>query len=151
MARHPNSLSVLIVDNTPQILISLARLFRTNNIRALLARDSSEACAIARRDYVPIDLVLANTVAPGLDAYQAVEVLRAIRPGLRALYMSARLDRGVIRLELTTEGKGSGPLFILAPGSAETGDLIQSIRSACTQPLRRAAGATEGPAGWTVQ
>jgi len=37
MARHPNSLSVLIVDNTPQILISLARLFRTNNIRALLA------------------------------------------------------------------------------------------------------------------
>ena len=145
MAKRPGSLSVLIVDKTPQILVTLARLFRTNNIRALLARDSMEAFAIAGRDYVPIDLVLANIVVPGLDAYHLVDGLRGIRPGLRALYMSASLDCGLIRLELMPAGTGS--FITVGPGLAETGDLVQSVRSACTQPLRRAAGAND----WTVQ
>lgn len=149
MARHPDSLSVLVVDNTPQILIALATLLRTDSIRALLARNSAEAFEIAERDYVPIDLVLVNTVVPGLDAYHLMDGLRGIRPGLRVLYMSASLDGGVIRLELMPAGSG---LFIVAEsGLAETGDLIRSVRSACTQPLRRAAGATQSPGDWTVQ
>lgn len=152
MAKHSDFLSVLIVDNTPLILVFLARLLHADNIRALLSRDSLEAVGIAERNYLPIDLVLANIVAPGIDAYQLVNRLREIRPGLPALYMSATLDREVIWIELMPEGMGS---FIPAgPGLAETGDLIQSVRSACAQPLRRAAGASQGAtqdrATWTV-
>jgi CheY-like chemotaxis protein len=149
MAKDPDFRSVLIVDNTPQILVVLARLFHAHNIRALLSRDSREAIEIAARNYVPIDLVLANVVAPGLDSYQLVDRLREIRPGLRALYMSAKLDCGVIRLELLPEGMGS--FISVGPGLAETGYLIESVRSACTQPLRRTAGATQTWSNWTVQ
>ncbi len=137
MAKDRDFLSVVIVDHTPEILVFLAKLLHNNNIRALLCRDSREALEIAGSNNLPIDLVLVNIVVPGLDAYELVKRLREIRPGLNSLYMSARLDGGVIQLQLMPDGTGS---YTAGPG-AKTGDLIQSVLSACTPPLGRAAGA----------
>jgi CheY-like chemotaxis protein len=136
-----NSLSVLVVDEEPEILSFLARILDSNGIRALLARDAGEAIGIAKRGYLPIDLVLTDvllrpdaTVPDIGSGPELVDRLRQMRPVLRALYMSAHLDRDVIRIELLDRG-----LFHTSKSSDHRG-LIESIRTAAARPIQRAHG-----------
>src|SRR6204780_4721596 len=55
-----NSLSVLVVDEEAEILSFFARILEANGMRALLARNPGEAVGIAKRGYVPIDVVLTD-------------------------------------------------------------------------------------------
>lgn len=137
------SLSVLVVDEEPEILGFFARILDANGIRALLARTPNEALAIARRGYVPVDLVVTDVAlrpdgnpaqeafASGRDLFQAV---RDLRPDVRSLYMSAYLDGGVIRLrmidrEFNTDSKNPDDL-----------GLIETIRRAANAPRVHHAG-----------
>lgn len=124
-------LSVLVIDEKPEILVFLARLLDSNGMRALLARNAEEAIGIARRSYVPIDVVLADvglrpvSFEPGLSsASDLVGYLRRLRPFAGALYMSARIDAEVIRIELLDRADGQ------TPKGANPAALIESIRSA---------------------
>lgn len=138
-----DSLSVLIIDEEPGILAFFARILDVNNIRALLARSSAEAIGIAKRSYVPIDLVLSNVMLrpdPELpeitSASDLVDRLRQLRPRLRALYMSALVDSEVIRIDLMDRG-----MHHLSKNSGHAG-LIDAIRGAAgnSAPLVRRAG-----------
>jgi hypothetical protein len=103
-------------------------------MRALLARSPDEAIGIASRGYIPIDLVLTevslqpDTATPGIRSGQElVDRIRELRPEVRVLYMSASLDSGMIRVELTS-----------LQGTSKTSDsqgLIESIRTAAAAPL----------------
>jgi len=130
-------LSVLVVDEEPSILTFLASLLETNGMRALLARSAHEAVGIAQRGYVPIDLILTDIVVKesvadsGISEITGAEMLnrlRQIRPDTRALYMSAYVDSGVIRIQLMNRQSGED----LAK-SDQT--LIESIRTASVAPL----------------
>jgi CheY-like chemotaxis protein len=135
-ATRKDSLSVLVVDEEPEILAFFARVLDSNGMRALLARTPEEAIGIAQRGYVPIDLVVtdvllkAASARPGEESNgsELVDRLRELRPEVRALYMSANNDDEVIRVELmdrTFEATSKGD----DPG------LIESIRLAATAPL----------------
>jgi CheY-like chemotaxis protein len=126
-------LSVLVIDEQPEVLGFFSRLLDGNGMRALLARNGLEAIGIAERSFMPIDLVLANILlthdpaAPeNGSAPELVEHLRRLRPRLPALYMSASLDAGVIRIELLESH--------LHHMSRTTGDrtLIDTIRDAAS-------------------
>jgi len=132
-----DALSVLVVDEEPSILTFLASLLETNGMRALLARSAHEAVGIAQRGYVPIDLILTDIVVKesvadsGISEITGAEMLnrlRQIRPDTRALYMSAYVDSGVIRIQLMNRQSGED----LAK-SDQT--LIESIRTAAVAPL----------------
>jgi CheY-like chemotaxis protein len=136
-----DALSVLVVDEEPAILSFFARILDTNGIRALLARDSGEAIGVAKRGYVPIDLVLTdvllvpNTAVPDVGSgLELVDRLRQLRPDLRALYMSAYVESDVIRIELLERG-----LQHTSKSSDDRG-LIESIRTAGARPITRASG-----------
>jgi CheY-like chemotaxis protein len=140
MAVQSDSLSVLVVDEEPEILSFFARLLDANGMRALLARDGAEAIGIAKRGYVPIDLVLtdihlkANADAPGVDSGQElVGRLRELRPEVRALFISAFLDSGVIRIEL------ADPVFQAEWNGSDEG-LLGWIRTAASAPLVQRMG-----------
>jgi DNA-binding NtrC family response regulator len=124
------SLSVLVINEDAEILSFFARILDGNGIRALLARNSGEAAGIAKRGYVPIDLVLTD-VAVNPDA---VDRLRQLRPEVRVLYMSAYLDGEVIRIELIGRG------FHTTSKNSDHRGLIESIRTAAAGPLTRTAG-----------
>lgn len=136
------SLSVLVVDEEPAILSFFARILDTSGIRALLARDPGEAISIARRGYLPIDLVLTDVLLKHDDSVpdvgsgtDLVDRLRELRPDVRALYMSAYIDHDVIRIELLDRA-----LYYTSKSSDQRG-LIESIRSAATaRPAQRAQG-----------
>jgi CheY-like chemotaxis protein len=141
MATHSASLSVLVIDDDAQILSFFARILHSNGIRALLARNAGEAIGIAKRGYVPIDLVLTDVVlktesaASDVDSGpELVDRIRHLRPEVRALYMSAYVDSEVIRIELVDRG------FHTTSKSADDGGLIGSIWSAAARPMVQMAG-----------
>jgi DNA-binding NtrC family response regulator len=123
-----NSCAVLIVDQEPEILVLLSGMLENNGFRTLLARTSSEALEIARRDYLQIDLMLCNTRIDNLMVPDLLTALREIRPGLRAVRMSAFVEGGMIRISVAAESGGSDR------------DLIAAIRAALRAP-RTGAGA----------
>jgi CheY-like chemotaxis protein len=141
MATDRTPLSVLVIDEDAEILSFFARILDTNGIRALLARNASEAFGIAKRGYVPIDLVLTDVLlkpdatAPDLGSGpELVDRLRQLRPDVRALYMSAYVESEVIRIELVDRGAHT-----LSKNSDDRG-LIESIRTAAAKPLVQTAG-----------
>jgi CheY-like chemotaxis protein len=129
-----DALAVLVVNDEPEVLSFFAKLLDANGMRALLARSPDEAIGIASRGYIPIDLVLTevslqpDTATPGIRSGQElVDRIRELRPEVRVLYMSANLDSGMIRVELTS-----------LQGTSKTSDsqgLIESIRTAAAAPL----------------
>lgn len=134
---NSDPLSVLVVDEEPAILDFIARLLDNNGMRALLARSAREAMEIAQRGYVPIDLILTDIVVKdsgtdsGVSEITGAELLnrlRQIRPGTRALYMSAYVDAGVIRIQPMSRQSEE-------PGKSSDGNLIDSILTAATAPL----------------
>ena len=139
-------LSVLVVEEEPAILGFLASLLDSNGIRALLARSVREAMEIARRGYVPIDLVLTDIVVkesfdsdvsevPGAEVLNR---LRQIRPDVRVLYMSAYMDGSMIRIQpMGRRGVEDGKL----PQES----LIESIRAAASTPLTFGSGGAPSP------
>ena len=136
-----DDLAVLVVDDEPEILSFFAKLLNANGIRALLARNPDEAIGIASRGYIPIDLVLtealleSDSATPDIRAGQElVDRLRQLRPEVRVLYMSAKLDSGIIRVGLTS-------LQATLNGTDDRG-LIESIRTAAAAPLVRRVGST---------
>lgn len=133
-----NVLSVLVIDDEPEVLAFFARLLDSNGIRALLARTAAEAISIAQRTYVPIDVILANvrlTPDPadsGGGAVELVERLRLLRPAVGALFVLAYLDSGVIRIRLLDHVANH-----LSPGVDDPA-LIESIRFAAVRPATMA-------------
>jgi DNA-binding NtrC family response regulator len=134
MAPDSNSLSVLVINEDADVLSFFAKILDSNGIRALLAHNADEAVGIAKRGYVPIDLVLTD-VAPGLDA---VDRLHQLRPEVRVLYMSAYVDAGVIRIDLVDRGLHT------TSKTSDHGGLIESIRTAAARPLTYTAGSVSG-------
>jgi len=137
-------LSVMVVDEDAEILSFFARILDSNGIRALLARNAGEAIGIAKRGYIPIDLILTDLVlqsdaaAPDLGSgRELVDRLRQLRPEVRALYMCAYIDSGVIRIELVDRG------FHTTSRSSDNGGLIESIRTAAATPPIRDGGQAE--------
>jgi DNA-binding NtrC family response regulator len=136
-----DSLTVMIVDEDPDILSFFARMLDSNGIRALLARNPKEALGIAKRGYVPIDVIVtdvalrADMAGPELTSgHDLVDRVRELRPDVRPLYMSAYLDGGVIRIEMMDRG------FETTSRNPDTKGLLESIRRAATAPMVHHAG-----------
>jgi response regulator RpfG family c-di-GMP phosphodiesterase len=128
-----NPISVLVVDEEPSILVFIARVLDANGMRALLARNGSEAVQIAERNYIPIDVILTNAAVPELHEPELLDRLHGIRPGVRHMRMAACVDRGVVRIQLIAGGAG------LETVVCDDG-LLESIRKSAGTPLVRRAG-----------
>ena len=124
MSTHATALNVLVLDHEASVLALVAAVFSGNGIRPLLARDAGEALEIARRPYVPIDLLLLGNQGLEPQALDAVTEICRMRPQMHVLGMSARVEDGVIRVSL--------------PGQVPGGSLLEGVRAVC-------AG-TQGPA-----
>jgi DNA-binding response OmpR family regulator len=94
---------VLIVDDEPNIVLSLEFLLRQQGYEVSVARDGEEALAAASR--LRPDLVVLDVMLPGLDGFEVCRRLRE-RPehgGLKILLLTAR-GRDVDRVRGMDEG-----------------------------------------------
>jgi PAS domain S-box-containing protein len=100
---------VLVVEDERLIRLSLAHTLKSRGYTVLTADSSSEAERVAGEHRGPIDLLLTDMVLPGLSGRELADRLRAWRPTLRVIYMSAypadvlvrqgRLEPGLWTLE----------------------------------------------------
>ena len=93
---------VLIVDDEPNIVLSLEFLLRQQGYEVSVARDGEEALAAAE---TRPDLVVLDVMLPGLDGFEVCRRLRE-RPelgGLKILLLTAR-GRDVDRVRGLEEG-----------------------------------------------
>jgi DNA-binding response OmpR family regulator len=65
---------ILIVDDEPNIVMSLEYAFQKQGYQVFIARDGSEALVIMERE-VP-DLVILDIMMPQVDGYQTIEIIK---------------------------------------------------------------------------
>ncbi|GGK46283.1 MULTISPECIES: response regulator transcription factor [Flavobacteriaceae] len=91
---------ILIVDDEPNIVMSLEYIFKKENFEVFIARDGSEAIEIAE-DNLP-DIILLDIMMPNVDGYQVLKHLKK-NPKLdniKVLFLSAKNKVSDIELGL---------------------------------------------------
>lgn len=95
MNAHPHK--VLIVDDDPNILMSLEFLMRKNGYDVLIARNGTEALELIN-DQVP-DLTLLDIMMPDVDGYQICEYIKStdrVKHG-KVVFISAKTREADIK------------------------------------------------------
>lgn len=86
--------TVLCVDDEPNILSSLRRLFRPRGYKVLLAESGAAGLEILERE--PVDLVISDMRMPEMDGAQFLEHVRARWPDTIRLLLTGYSDIGSI-------------------------------------------------------
>lgn len=113
---------ILIVDDEPNIVMSLEFLMRKHGCQVGIARNGTEA--LAAIDQTPYDLVLLDIMMPDVDGYQVCRTLRARpdRAATKVIFLSAKSKEADI-----AAGYAAGAdLFIPKPFS--TRQLMEKVR-----------------------
>src|SRR5262249_16887763 len=77
---------------------SLSRLaLETSGYSVLEAQDGGDAILISSGHQGPIDLLVADVVMPGTGGRQVAQILRAQRPAMKVLFVSAYAQETVVR------------------------------------------------------
>jgi DNA-binding response OmpR family regulator len=119
--KNTASPKVLIVDDDPNILLSLEFLLSKNNYQVLIARNGMEALAGVEKE-VP-DVVLLDIMMPDLDGYLVCEFIKKNEAYKHAkvIFLSARSKESDIE-----KGYEMGAdLYIVKPFSTRT--LLEKI------------------------
>jgi two-component system, OmpR family, alkaline phosphatase synthesis response regulator PhoP len=117
---------VLIVDDEPNIVLSLEFLLRQQGYEVSVARDGEAALAAAEER--PLDLVVLDVMLPGLDGFEVCRRLRERSASLRILLLTAR-GRDVERVRGLEEGADA---YVTKPFS--TRDLMKKVAELLGEP-----------------
>lgn len=118
MPREPHK--ILVVDDEPNIVLSLEFLLGQEGYVVTVARDGPEA--LERAAELSPDLVLLDVMLPGLDGFEVCRQLRAQEPVPKIVLLTAR-GRSAERLRGLDLG---AELYVTKPFS--TRDLMADIR-----------------------
>ena len=114
--------AILLVDDEPNIVMSLEFLMRKNGYQVGIARNGTEA--LAAIDQTPYDLVLLDVMMPDVDGYQVCRQLRQnpARAATKVIFLSAKSQPADVQ-----KGYDAGAdLYIPKPFS--TRQLMQKVR-----------------------
>lgn len=117
-----NTPAILLVDDEPNIVMSLEFLMRKNGYQVGIARNGTEA--LAAIDQTPYDLVLLDVMMPDVDGYQVCRQLRQnpARAATKVIFLSAKSQPADVQ-----KGYDAGAdLYIPKPFS--TRQLMQKVR-----------------------
>ena len=65
---------ILLVDDEPNIIMSLEYTFKKNNFQVFIARDGQEAIEILKTEQP--DLIILDIMMPNVDGYATIEAVR---------------------------------------------------------------------------
>jgi PAS domain S-box-containing protein len=116
------SRTVLLIEDTPVVRTVVRAFLESDHYHVLEAERGEDALTIARAHGGVIDLVLTDIILPGMDGKQAAEELRAVRPGIKVLYMSGYTNDS----ELQAGGLPPRTAFLQKPFSGD--ELREALR-----------------------
>ncbi len=81
---------ILIVDDEPNIVMSLEYAFKKNDFEVYIARDGTEALEIANKEKP--DLILLDIMMPEMDGYETLKQVRGNKELMHAkvVFLSAK-------------------------------------------------------------
>ncbi|MBY8962016.1 response regulator [Flavobacterium sp. D11R37] len=81
---------ILIVDDEPNIVMSLEYTFKKNNFEVFIARDGQEALDILK-SHLP-DVIILDVMMPHVDGYATLEQIKKEErlSGCRVIFLSAK-------------------------------------------------------------
>lgn len=81
---------ILIVDDEPNIVMTLEYAFKKQNFSVFIARDGSEAIEIAKKE-IP-DVVLLDIMMPKVDGYKTIEIIKKDKDlkNVKIVFLSAK-------------------------------------------------------------
>jgi two-component system cell cycle sensor histidine kinase/response regulator CckA len=114
--------TLLLVEDEAAVRASVRRLLEWHGYTVLEARNGADALRVYEAHEEGIDLVLTDVVMPEMGGHELVERLRALRPGLRVLFMSGYAERAFASNGAIPPGMG----FVEKPFTVET--LMRRLR-----------------------
>lgn len=81
--------TILIADDEPEVRAVAVDMLQAEGYRTLDTGDPMLALRIARTETEPIHLLLTDVVMPLMNGRELAEQVRAIRPAIKVLFMSA--------------------------------------------------------------
>lgn len=115
--------SLLFVDDEPNILSALRRLFRTQGHRILTAGSGAEALSILDRE--PIDLVISDMQMPEMNGARLLESIRARWPKTVRILLTGHAD-----MASTIEAINRGEIYRYVSKPWNDDDLLLTVRDA---------------------
>jgi DNA-binding NarL/FixJ family response regulator len=114
------SISVLFVDDEPQVLEGLRDLLRPQRLRWELRFASTSQAALQEMERHPADVVVSDLHMPGLTGSTLLALIEAWHPASKRIVLS-----GHVR----TEGDIRAHAVLAKP--CDAGDLVRAIEQAC--------------------
>lgn len=87
-----NRQTVLIVEDEDAVREIATEFLKSSGYHVLTAKDGAEALDLAKRSGLPIDVLLTDVVMPNMRGPELAKQLKALRGGMRVIYMSGYLD-----------------------------------------------------------
>jgi DNA-binding NtrC family response regulator len=116
--------SILLVDDELDIVNSVKRWLKADGFNVHGFTNPMHALEYFQINYDKIDLVLSDIRMPGMNGYELVKKIKAIRPEIKVVFMTAlefTEDMSKILPSIKIDG------FMLKPGRIES--LVNTIKS----------------------
>lgn len=118
--------TILVVDDEPNVLRSIRRLFRREPHQVLTAAGAREALDVLERE--PVHLLMADQRMPGMTGIQLVQQVKERHPDVMRIVFTGYVD---MNTAIDAINKGEVFRFVTKPWQDE--DLKQVVHQALTQ------------------
>jgi two-component system cell cycle sensor histidine kinase/response regulator CckA len=126
--RSSEARTALLVEDEKLVRDVCAKLFADLGWRTLTARNGQEALDVLRQQQDPVDLLLTDSVMPGMSGFDLAEKAQALHPELTVIHMSGYTDERFER-----EGVLDPSLHFLQKPFSRT-ELDRKVREALSPP-----------------
>lgn len=84
--------TVLIVEDETAVRDVVSRILTNSGYTVLVASNGEDAFTLAKQYAGPIDMLVSDMVMPGMSGRELAELLGALRPGMKMLFMSGHCE-----------------------------------------------------------
>jgi len=111
---------ILIVDDEPNILLSLEFLFKKEGYKVFIARDGDEAMGIIDENHP--ELVILDVMMPKVDGYEVCRYIKSNDEGVKVIFLTAKGKKQDIQKGIEI----GADLYLTKPFS--TKDLVSKVK-----------------------
>jgi len=83
---------ILLVEDDSKVRQLIGAMLERRGYQVVEARSGSEAVILVEQDPLAIDLLITDVVMPKMSGPELAGILRALRPGIKVLYISGYLE-----------------------------------------------------------
>jgi two-component system cell cycle sensor histidine kinase/response regulator CckA len=87
--------TILMAEDEAELREIVAAMLRMQGYTVIAAKDGQEAVLLAKTHNGPVDLLLTDIIMPRMNGIEAAELIRAVRPDIRVIYMTGYAEQTI--------------------------------------------------------